>query len=805
MNRKILIQDAHAEHSYKSDEFPLVILADDGPSIRPVSQVGEIRNAFAFLGLSEDKPYVQPSDGNKPVFLNEQILERSNWLKNGDTIHGANIRIKCDLDPRQLRFRAQATDSEQDTIPPGSAATPEPVAKIEPINFTAVKTDSRQQRSGVSPTKVSLTLVFVGLLLVAWFMFTAYPVSIRVDPQPDAVSLSGGLSPKVGTRYLLRPGAYTLIAEKAGYYPLRQDIEVSARSGQEFTLSMNKLPGKLRVSTTPAEGARVSVDGENMGLTPLETLELPPGPHDVLIQSERYLDFHTIVEIEGMAVEQELIATLTPRWAAVSVRSQPDEASVWIDGEEVAKTPATVDLLAGTHSVEIKLALHKTWRTELVVEANQPQDLGEIVLQAADGLLHLSSKPPGALVTVAGAFIGKTPLDVSLSPGTRHEITVSKAGFTPTSRYVELQSGEEQDLQIQMAAKKGEIRVISQPSDAQLYIDGIARGKASQRLTLTAVPHRLEIKKPGYQTFRKTVTPRAGFAQEIRATLKTLAQAKQESRPQTLVTSEDQKLKLVLPARFTMGASRREQGRRANETLRPVELKRPFYISEKEITNEEFRRFQPKHSSGAVGRYSLGNRDYPVVNITWEQAAAYCNWLSNKESLPPAYVKRADNLVPAAPMTNGYRLPTEAEWAWVARFGEREKSLKFPWGRQFPPKNKTGNYADASAGSLVANTLPTYNDGFPISAPVGSFSPNALGLYDLGGNIAEWVHDYYAIYPSSNRASAPDPTGPARGRHHVIRGSSWKDSSITELRLTFRDYGDSKRPDVGFRIARYAD
>ncbi len=805
MNRKILVQDAHEERSFKSDEFPLVILAHGDPRIRPATQLGGTQDAFAFLGLSEDTPYVQPANGNNPVFLNEQVLERSNWLKDGDTIHGADIRIECDVDAKHVRFRAHATHSEHDTIPPGSAVTTETAGKIDPINFTAVKPSTTQTRTWFSPLKTSLLLIFLGLLFVAWFMFTAHPVLIEIDPQPDTVELKGGLTPKVGTRYLLRPGPYTLSADKAGYYPLEQAIEISARPGQEISLSMNKLPGKLFVSTDPVVGARVTVDGEDSGLTPIDALELSPGPHDILIQSERYLDYHTTLAIEGMAVRQELIATLTPRWAAVSVRSTPQGATLWIDGEEHGTTPATVDLLEGTHTLEIKLERHKTWHTVLMVEANQPQELAEITLEAADGLLRLSSKPAGALVTVGSDFIGKTPVDVLLSPGKSHEITVSKAGFKKTTRSVELQSGEEQDMLIRMAAKTGEIRVISQPSDAKLYIDGVARGAASQRVTLTAVPHRLEIKKPGYQTFRTTVTPRAGFAQEIRATLKTLAQAKRESRRQTLVTTEGQKLKLMPPGRFTMGASRREQGRRANETLRPVELKRLFYISEKEITNEEFKRFQPQHSSGSAGRYSLGNSDHPVVNVTWEQAAGYCNWLSAKESLPPAYIKRADTLVPAVPMTTGYRLPTEAEWAWIARFGERDKSLKFPWGRQFPPKERTGNYADTTADNVVANSLPTYNDGFPVSAPVGSFSPNALGLYDLGGNVAEWVHDYYAIYPSSKKASAPDPTGPARGRHRVIRGAGWKDSSITELRLTFRDYGDGKRPDVGFRIARYAD
>jgi len=75
----------------------------------------------------------------------------------------------------------------------------------------------------------------------------------------------------------------------------------------------------------------------------------------------------------------------------------------------------------------------------------------------------------------------------------------------------------------------------------------------------------------------------------------------------------------------------------------------------------------------------------------------------------------------------------------------------------------------------------------------------------MGGNVAEWVHDYYTIYPAASTAVETDPLGPQDGQYHVIRGSSWMDSTISELRLTYRDYGDKARPDLGFRIARYAE
>ena len=262
-------------------------------------------------------------------------------------------------------------------------------------------------------------------------------------------------------------------------------------------------------------------------------------------------------------------------------------------------------------------------------------------------------------------------------------------------------------------------------------------------------------------------------------------------------------LKLIRPKPFTMGSSRREQGRRSNETLRNVILKRPFYIGTREVTNKQFREFLAEHNSGAIRRQSLNRDDQPVVQLTWEQAALFCNWLSAKESLPPAYIKKGDKLVAAEPMGMGYRLPTEAEWEYCARFSSNKTLLKYPWGERFPPPPKSVNVADLAAKNVVSAYLENYTDGYAVTAPPGVFKPNALGLHDLGGNVAEWCHDYYSIYPYSAGKVYVDPSGPLQGKHRVVKGSSWKHASISALRGSYRDYSDAKRPDLGFRICRY--
>jgi formylglycine-generating enzyme required for sulfatase activity len=316
------------------------------------------------------------------------------------------------------------------------------------------------------------------------------------------------------------------------------------------------------------------------------------------------------------------------------------------------------------------------------------------------------------------------------------------------------------------------------------------------------VAQRIEIRKEGYETFVTEITPRPDFPQTIEATLANLeAKSKAAAPPGKLSSAHGFGLVLVAPRRFQMGAPRREPGRRANEAERTVEITRPFYLAETEVTNRQFREFRKAHKSGAVQSYNLEVDDHPVVRVTWEEAAAYCNWLSASESLPAAYLAEGSTYVLASPPNAGYRLPTEAEWALAARYATGS-STKYPWGDSLPIPEGAGNFADESASGLVPTTLPKYNDSFPATAPAESFAPNALGIYNLGGNAAEWVNDRYAINPAEG-GEARDPLGPEKGEFHVIRGASFLTGSITQLRLSYRDYGKDARPDVGFRIARW--
>lgn len=790
MNRQIRINDDSGSRVLTPADLPLALAAEPSGGLQMASP-DEIENPLLLLKAENDSLWAVPAENAAMAKLNQLPLQQSRRLEDGDVIEaeGGLLTVRVDLHEIQLDLKRR-----HDAL------------LIKPAVFRPGQAPSRGLAGRLSPLKIGLAGMFVVLGLAAWFLLTAKSVEILSEPAAQSIEItSGGFSLELGGRFLLREGSYSVALSRQGYHTLEQQLRVGSEQDQQFNFRLEKLPGLLSVRSLPQPGAVVMLDGVEVGETPLEALEVSAGAHSLRLEAARFRAVQQDLEIQGMAISQDIELTMTPAWAEVTVSSTPPGAEILLDGELLASTPATVEILEGPHDLTLSLAGHKSWTQRLEIRANEPVTLEDVQLVRADGLVQLRSNPAGARVTVDGSYRGQTPLDLALPPGKTYRLRLGKAGYQTVTRSVAVESGKDARLDIELPAFLGEVRILSNPGNATVYANGRELGPTGSVYALPALPQRLEVRKTGYAPYVMTVTPRPGFAQEVEAVLQTVEQSRVASIPRIVNSSSGQELRLFQPGRFAMGSSRREQGRRSNESLRQVEITRRFYLGTREVTNAQFREFRAQHRSEAFKDLDLNRDDYPASGISWDDAVEYCNWLSKRDGLPEAYTRQGNTWQLLRPQNQGYRLPTEAEWTWAARYQGGVAEIKFPWGDSMPPSSGAGNFADITARKILPVYLEDYNDGYAAAAPVAKFTANAMGMHDLGGNVAEWIHDYYQTYPGASRDMVSDPQGPASGEMHVIRGSSWRHGGMSELRFAYRDFDKEARPDLGFRIARFAE
>ena len=671
--------------------------------------------------------------------------------------------------------------------------------------------DTRRGSGRLQLWQGALAAIVLTTTAALWFLFTAKSVVVSFVPAADEWTVSGGLSLQLGNVVLAREGTYTVSAVTTDHKPLNEPLQVSAASSQNMQFNFVPTAGTLVLSRQPTD-AQIYVDGSKLDIAPAASsqLQLEAGRRNLELRHPRYLPLSEQVEMQGKGVTQSLNVELAPAWSDVTVRSEPSGAEIWVDGQSTnLTTPSQVQIMQGERTVRIQKPGFKAFRRRVLAVAGITQEVDAGALVRADAQVTVSSKPENAAVTINGVYLGQTPLQIDVQSNVPQQLQLLHPGYAPGERSLLLAKGEAKEIAVTLQRLLGEVRIKTRPTNALVTVNNKAVEPQNTTLRLPLEPQKVSVTLPGYAGFDTVLTPRAGLVQELKVQLLTLEEARLAALIPVMQTPQGHTLRLFNADIVNMGASRREPGRRANETMRRAEFTRLFYLAEREVTNAQFRAFASGHDSGSFQEQSLNGDDQPVTNISWHEAAAYCNWLSDQEGYEPFYTIEFAKVIGTNPKATGYRLPMEAEWAWAARrqpSSDRTTTLpdqlKFAWGNALPPPERFANYADRAAGNLVGRVIFGYNDNYGVSAPVGTFRANAHGLYDLDGNVAEWTHDWYEI---PQQTAVTDHRGPATGEYKVMRGASWMHGTITELRLSFRDYGIDGRNDVGFRVARYAE
>ena len=393
------------------------------------------------------------------------------------------------------------------------------------------------------------------LAIAAFWLLTSTAVLITTDPAAARIEIAGAPEIRLGGRFLLRPGRYAVTARAEGYAEASMAITVSDEASQDFRLRLQRLPGLVAVVTRPAVAATVSLDGRPVGRTPLADLPVPAGVHRLAVAAPRFKPWELTLTVEGGGARQAIDAELVPDWAAVAVSTIPAGAAALVDGVSAGTTPVTLELLAGNHTLTLEKDGFKTLTRQVSAVANQPQSLAGLTLVPADGLVRVISEPPGAAVSVGGRYRGVTPLETELAPGQTYAVMLSKPGYEPATAPVDLTGTRGATVRVTLTPRIGIIKVVSEPADAELFVDGKAMGSATTELSLPAVRHRLEVRKAGFATFRTEVTPEPDLPRVVEVRLLSPEEAVAASvAPQT--TASGMELRLIQPGKLRLGAPR---------------------------------------------------------------------------------------------------------------------------------------------------------------------------------------------------------------------------------------------------------
>jgi formylglycine-generating enzyme required for sulfatase activity len=397
------------------------------------------------------------------------------------------------------------------------------------------------------------------------------------------------------------------------------------------------------------------------------------------------------------------------------------------------------------------------------------EELLEAMREAAKGLDHLHKlglqhrdvKPANFLLVGEGVKVA----DFGLAKLLEHTVTtVSGGGMTPAyapPEFFRNQVSRWSD-QYSLAVTYCQLRGNRLPIKGG-HLASLMAGHLSQPPDLSMLPAaerravaRALAKKPEdrWPTCREFIE---ALAADVRAAVP--AEPRKASRPpgrgELLTNSVGLQLVRLPAGKFLMGSPPDEEGRSANEVQHEVELRHSYYMGVYAVTQEEYRAVMGQNpswfSAHAWGKDAVKGVDtsrFPVENLSWQEAVDFCRTLS----------ERPEEKI----LSRLYRLPTEAEWEYACRGGAREIT-PFHFGRALSSKqaNFDGKYPYGGADPGPFLERPT---------SVGSYSPNAFGLYDMHGNVAEWCADWYGKYPEG---PCRDPKGPANGSQRVLRGGAW--------------------------------
>ena len=521
---------------------------------------------------------------------------------------------------------------------------------------------------------------------------------------------------------------------------------------------------EVTILTSPA-GADVLIDGQSVGPTPIDGVEVLAG--DRVIRLDHPFHEPVVRRLDAKRDEPATIdVTFEPVIATLLIASNPKNATVTIDGApQERQTPFEIETHTGRHEIHFELDGREPLSVDVDVLPGEANAVRAELERLPLGILLIDLEPADANVRIGGASYAR---GMRLVQGP-YDLVVSAPGFLTARQSIDVVAGRNQHA-FSLRSAISRLTITTVPADAEVVIrlPGEATIPYDGPLSVPFGIVDVTIRAKDHRTYRASWliddTERSRRVTLHRQT----ARVGERIRDRLSRGGNGPELVVLAAGAFDYGS---DIGPPDEGPVIRVNLYEAFAIGTHEISRDEYQRFRTETEGG----------EEPMTGVEWSDAVAYTDWLS-------------------AETGERYRLPSEVEWEYAARGGTTTPLYDVFDGARLDGLCRYENVRDQSMREYASGDAVLCNDGYEELAPVGQFEPNPWGLYDVMGNAAEWVADCWRERHRPPRLSAgPLPETSCQTR--TVRGGSWLTPS-QDLRVTLRVPGGTGRVRRGFRVVR---
>ncbi len=580
------------------------------------------------------------------------------------------------------------------------------------------------------------------------------PVTIFVQPSDARIAIDGK-AVQSGKAVELSKGRHRLVIKKDGYKTVDKPITVS-KDHVVFNETLSEVDLQQVVIKSVPDGARIFLNNVEKGVTD-DGFFLYPGQYQLKLSKSGYVDVS-----EAITVTENGNNTFTYRLVKNSgilrLNVTPAGADIKLNQKDYSGQ-TRIELLPGTYELEVSKTGYLPQKEIVEIERGKTLERSYQLIKNS-GSLSLNVTPADAAVLINKEDYSNRG-HIELAPG-RYKIEIMKEGYYPQSETITIQRGQTLNKTYNLTAKTGKLQFKVKPLTARVTLK--QNGQTVQTWTgmkylkdLPVGEYELKCSADGYQPWTRRITVSENRTTAMEVVLK--------KGPITFKDEFGIEWVWVEGGTFEMGCTGEQSNCASDEKPAHTVTVDGFYMSKYEVTFAQYDQFCEATGRSNPNDKGWGRGNRPVINVSWHDAVAFCKWLS----------KRTGTTI---------RLPTEAEWEYAARGGQKSRHYKY----------SGSNDVDAVAWYDGNSSGKTH--------PVGQKQPNELGLYDMSGNVWEWCQDWYdnKYYANSPHRT---PRGPTSGNYRVLRGGSWVyDAWIVRVASRGRYDPEYGNLDFGFRIAR---